>query len=76
MKIALTLVASALLVCAVNAQASDTATLSISGMVLPSASTINTVKPAGQPAVQRGASTHVISLPDDENRKVIVTAWD
>ncbi|GAL58659.1 hypothetical protein EV102420_12_01650 [Pseudescherichia vulneris NBRC 102420] len=76
MKIALTFVASALLACAVNAQASDTATLSISGMVLPSAFTMNTVKPDGQPAVQRGVSTQVVSLPDDENRKVIVTSWD
>ena len=76
MKITLPLVASALLVCAVNAQASDTATLSISGMVLPSAITVNTVKPDGQPAVQRGVSTQVVSLPDDERRKVIVTTWD
>lgn len=76
MKIALTLVASALLSCAVNAQASDTATLSISGMVVPPAFTVNTLKSNGQPGLQRGVSTHVVSLPGDENRKVIVSAWD
>lgn len=76
MKIALTLVASALLACTLNAQASDTATLSISGMVLPSAFTVNTVKSDGQPVVQRGVSTQVVSLLGDENRKVIVTSWD
>lgn len=76
MKIMLTLVTAAILTCTLNAQASDTATLSISGMVVPSAFTVNTVKPEGLPGVQRGVSTQVVSLPDDENRKVIVTAWD
>ncbi|WP_312632839.1 hypothetical protein [Pseudescherichia sp.] len=76
MKIVLTLVASALLACTLNAQASDTATLSISGMVLPSAFTMNTVKPDGQSAVQRGTSTRVVTLPGDEHRKVVITAWD
>lgn len=76
MKIALTLVASAMLSCAVYAQASDTATLSISGMVVPPAFTVNTLKTDGQPGVQRGVSTQVVPLPGDENRKVIVSDWD
>jgi len=73
MKIALTFVASALLVCAVNAQASDTATLSISGMVVASGFT---VKPDGQRVITHGVTTKTVSLSGDERRKIIVTEWD
>ncbi|WP_312268799.1 hypothetical protein [Pseudescherichia sp.] len=73
MKIALALVASAMLTCAVNAQASDTATLSISGMVVD---TGFTVKPDGQRVITHGVTTKIVSLPGDESRKITITEWD
>lgn len=73
MKIALTLVASVAVACALNAQASDTATLAISGQVVE---TGFTVKPDGQRTLPHGVSVQTVVLPGDENRKIVVTAWD
>lgn len=73
MKIALTLVASVMLIGTVNAQASDTATLSISGRVVESGFTVTS---DGQRVIQHGVSTQTVALPGDESRKVIITAWD
>ena len=73
MKIALTLVTSAILTCALTAQAADTATLSISGRVVESGFTVMS---DGQRVIKHGVSTQTVALPGDESRKVIVTAWD
>ncbi|WP_312211316.1 hypothetical protein [Pseudescherichia sp.] len=73
MKIALTVVASALLAYALNAQASDTGTLSISGKVVDSGFT---VMPDGQRVIQHSVSTQTVNLPGDDNRQIIITAWD
>jgi len=73
MKIALPMVAAACLVCALNASASETGTLSISGLVVNSEVA---VQPDGQRTIQRGASTQTVALSSDGNRRIIITAWD
>ncbi len=35
-----------------------------------------TVTPDGQGAIQRGTSIQVVTLPGDDRRKVVITAWD
>ncbi len=73
MKITLPLVAAACVACALNASASETGTLSISGLVVNSEVA---VQPDGERTIQRGVSTRTVALPSDENRRIIITAWD
>jgi len=55
--------------------AGESGSLSISGQMVKSGFTA-IATPDGLRTIQRGTSTRVVTLPGDEHRKVVITAWD